>query len=324
MGRGVRVPSFLRRRMILSTDMVDFELRGFRVEDSTKRKRLEAVCFSFLAGYNAVVEDDIADPVDALARVEPHRRGWAYEGAGMACAMLDILTFSRGRRLATLMTGSGDPYIHLIHIGVGWAPAQLRLPGWGWLRGLHPLYRWLGLDGGGFWRGFFQTGKHLGAGRAGRPVHGMAAQVRDQGIGRSLWFVECADVPAITARIASFHESRHADLWAGVGLAAAYAGGANDVELDAIAKNSGTHRADLAQGAVFAAVARVRSGVIPSYTEQAVRALTGVEPAIAAEWEAEARSVLHSSATNSAAIGDYQQLRTLIRQTWLDRSREQV
>ena len=305
--------------------MADFEVRGFRLDDSTKRERLEAVCVSFLTGYNAVIEDDVVDLTDTLAEVEPHRHGWVYEGAGMACAMLDILTFSRGRRLAALMAGSGDLYLHLIHVGVGWALAQLRLPGWGGLRGLHPLYRWLALDGGGFWRGFFHSDKHLATDRAGRPVHGMAAQVWDQGIGRSLWFVECADIPSITARITGFHESRRADLWAGVGLGACYAGGADDADLASIAENSGAHRADLAQGAVFAAVARVRSGVIPSYTEQAVRVLAGVEPAAAAEWEPAARqTVLDDPTGNGGTIAGYQRVRALIRQWYLDHSQEQV
>ena len=60
------------------------------------------------------------------------------------------------------------------------------------------------------------------------PVGG---QLFDSGLGRSLWWVKCGDPRRIASAIRRFPEARRAELWAGVGIAAAYAGGVGASEL---------------------------------------------------------------------------------------------
>jgi hypothetical protein len=315
MPRRWRLPGPVRRRMLLTPDLMDFSVRGFRTGDPATRQHLEAICASVLLGYNAVVREDIPEPVDELDAIEPEFRGWGYEGAGMACAVLDVLTQSGGRRIRALLTGSGEQFRYTIQVGVGMALAQLRLPGWGRLSGLDPVLRWLAWDGRGFWQGFFQPTRHLRPARVAARSRSVPGRVRDQGLGRSLWFVECADVVAIADRIDGFHPSRRADLWAGVGLAAAYAGGADAAGLLTLTQRAAGHRGELAQGAAFAAVARCHSGIVPERTVLATRALAGAEPDVAAGWGTAA--IAQVSAAGHDEISAYERVRGLTRAAWL-------
>ena len=101
-------------------------------------------------------------------------------------------------------------------------------------------------------------------------------RVFDQGLGRSLWFVDCAEPLRISDTIASFSRDRHADLWSGVGLAAAYTGTANRNQLETLRDESRDFRLHLAQGAAFAAKARQRAGNPTIHTDLACRIFCGI------------------------------------------------
>jgi hypothetical protein len=163
----------------------------------------------------------------------------------------------------------------MVHVGAGWALARLRR-GARAIRGLDPLLRWLALDGYGFHQGYFSPESHIRRGRRPRGFAGYAARAFDQGLGRSLWFVEAAQPDAIGATIERLPQSRHADLWSGVALAATYAGGAGDETLDQIATAARGYSEHLAQGAAFAAAAREHAGNPAAHTERGCRAFTGL------------------------------------------------
>jgi hypothetical protein len=294
---------------------VDFGSRRFRLRAGKARGVLEEAGRSFLTGFNAAVSmpvgDELAAAVDELD--EP-LRGFAYEGAGMACAVLDVVGFTGGRNLRLLLSGPAVAYPHLVHVGAGWAFARLRLrPGWGRPVLDDPLLRWLAWDGYGFHQGFFHPDRTV-AGQAVEP--GLTAgqrAVRDQGLGRSLWFHECADPEGVALRIQEFQPQRHGDLWSGVGLAATYAGGAEPDELRLLGSLSGEHRADVVQGCAFACAARQVSGVVPAHTETAAAALAGVPAHEAAAWAGKALSTLTAPAGSAR---HYAQWRTGIRYLW--------
>jgi hypothetical protein len=111
----------------------------------------------------------------------------------------------------------------------------------------------------------------------------------DQGIGRALWFVGCTDVAEVTGLVDRFPAGRHGDLWAGVGLAATYACGADRDDLVRLADNAGEHRSQLALGSAFAAEARVRAGLLIPQTGIATQVLCGTDPVTAARVTVEAR-----------------------------------
>src|SRR5262249_28067850 len=105
----------------------------------------------------------------------------------------------------------------------------------------------------------------------------------DQGLGRSLWFVEGADVTKIPETVRTFDSARWADLWSGIGLAAAYVGGAEADALGAMRAAAGPYEPALAQGAAFAAKARQRAGTPAAHTDLACQILCGLSANEAAD-----------------------------------------
>ncbi|WP_141704236.1 DUF1702 family protein [Planobispora rosea] len=293
----------------------DFGRLRFRLGPA--RGHLEAAVLSFLTGFNAVIAGE-AERIDDLGE---EVRGFAYEGAGMACATLDVLTLTGGRRLRALLSGQGVRYPHMIHSGAGCAYARLRLrPTWG-VRAVHPLLRWLAFDGFGFHRGLFAADRTVGRRRTPRLMDRTRWAIFDQGLGRALWFHECAGADDVVLRLAEFPAGRRADLWSGIGMAAAYAGGAAPDDLERLAgaaAEAGFH-AHLAQGAAFACAARLISGAVPGHTAAAAPVLCGAEVDEAAGWTDTALIALGHNAYSGE---HYQAWRAGVRKAWSRRGRE--
>jgi hypothetical protein len=91
-----------------------------------------------------------------------------------------------------------------------------------------------------------------------------------------------ADVQRVTATIAAFPEERRRDLWSGVGLACAYAGGVERAAIERLRAAAASFHGELAQGAAFAAKARERASNPAAHTELACRILCGVTASAAA------------------------------------------
>ncbi len=277
----------LRKRLFsISPDEATFARRGFRPTSPPVQRRLERVGETFLGGYSAALEaQDAAALEQVLNQVDHDFRGFAFEGAAMALGLFDFITPWRRDRLDVFLQGPGDAHAYMVHVGLGWAAA--RVP---WVRrsverrlaGLDPLLRWLVLDGYGFHQGYFHWPLHVRRQRMVPWLSPYGQRAFDQGLGRSLWFVEGADVPRIVATIASFDDGRQADLWSGIGLACAYAGGARRQDLEALRDAARQHFPPLAQGAAFAAKARQRAGNEADHAELACRVLCGSSASAAA------------------------------------------
>ncbi|MEV0428260.1 DUF1702 family protein [Micromonospora sp. NPDC050495] len=264
--------------------------RGFTPKDAPSRELLETVGRYFLTGFGHAL--DARDPLEAehpLERTPAEYRGFAYEGAAMALAVLDGLGPGRPTRIRRFLRGRADAHVYMVHVGVGWALA--RLPRWRWRRVLpdDPLLRWLTLDGYGFHQAYFHTGRYVRAQHR-DPVHRWPSWTRqpytpraiDQGIGRAVWFVEGTDARRVVETLERFPADRHSDLFAGAGLAATYAGGADRAELEWFAHRVGPHRPAVAQAAAFAAQARVRAGLVTPHTHLATAVLCDADPMVAA------------------------------------------
>src|SRR6185503_18765465 len=108
--------------------------------------------------------------------------------------LLDRLRLTR-RRFADFVSGPGASHVYMLYVGAGWAIA--RLP---WLRSnpdrairhFDPLLGWLAVDGYGFHEGYFHWPESIDRRRLPRGLSGYARCAFDQGLGRSLWFVEGA------------------------------------------------------------------------------------------------------------------------------------
>nr|WP_116244165.1 DUF1702 family protein [Nocardiopsis sp. FIRDI 009] len=274
----------LRRRIITpKTTETTLEKRGFHDKGPAGRDVLETVGKSFLTGLGDALETGSAERTDErLAPLPARYKGFAYEGAAMGLALVDAMSL-RGGRIRRFLEGPGAPHIYMAYVGIGWAMARLPRPLWPDTGHLDPLLRWLVHDGYGFHQAYFHTDEHVHR----RAVDGRAAKytgdgayglrAADQGIGRALWFVGGTDVDRVADLVGSFPWRRRADLYAGVGLAATYAGGADTDELHRLREHAGEHVHHLAQGGSFAAEARVRADLVVPHTETAARVLCGMD-----------------------------------------------
>ena len=95
--------------------------------------------------------------------------------------------------------------------------------------------------------------------------------------------VNGADVDRISDAVGVFPEPRRADLWSGVGLACAYAGGADAAAIQTLHRSAGPYTPQLAQGAAFAAKARVWAGNQTEHTDLACQTLCGISAEAAAQ-----------------------------------------
>jgi len=279
------------RRRLLTPDLSEasFDKRGFRAHDLASQTQLETVGRTFLAGFGFAAE--ATGPAHAqrlLDTVDKPLRGFAYEGAAMCFAILDAIGL-RGGRIREFLAGGGRQHVYMVHVGMGWALARLPRPLWRRALPADPLLGWLALDGYGFHQAYFHTERYvrrqyqdpsfawpLDARQA------AAHRVIDQGIGRALWFVEGADVDRLATTIEGFAPARHADLFAGAGLAATYAGGVGRTELESLRRRAGRYVPQLAQGSAFGAEARLLAGLTTSHTALATDVLCGMTPQRAA------------------------------------------
>lgn len=270
------------RLSLLGIDPIEvtFRRRGFRASSPEIRVHLETIGMTFLHGYHtALAEAETCRIGTLLNGVDVPLKGFAFEGAAMALALLDGLGMSSGVRLRCFAQGSGAPHRYMVHVGAGWALA--RLP-WSVRRSLlrmDPLLCWLAIDGYGFHEGFFHSMRLASGPPAPRCISGYGRRAFDQGVGRSLWFVHGADALSIAKAIAAFDVDRHADLWSGVGLAACYAGGGGITALDALVSQARGHLDHLAQGAAFAAAARCTAENLTDDSARACERLCRAAPA---------------------------------------------
>lgn len=275
----------LRVRLLgMSFEDLLAETRGFRISGPEAAEHQARIAAAFWLGYHASLADPRPEPiVQTVEGIERGWRGYAYEGVGMVLTLLDASTLRlagrrhAGGRLGALLAGRSHGVRYLLYLGVGAAVARFRLPTGRLLAVLDPLCRWLVFDGFGFHEGFFAPAKTLG--RVPVPVPrrltGYARRAFDQGLGRSLWFVHGMEAAALDRALAGFPEARRGDLWSGVGLASAYAGGAPLRVLRDLAARSGPWRGDLLQGTAFAATARVECDDLSAHTDAACRTLCG-------------------------------------------------
>lgn len=243
------------------------------------QKRLESIVETFMDGFQAALGGRYSR-VQA-AGVEHTLQGFWFEGAAMGVVLRDWLRPWKRPDWERMLGETGD-HIYMLHVGAGWAMA--RLPGniERTLSHHDPLLQWLLVDGYGFHETFFHPGRVLRGQPQPRRLRGYAKRAFDQGIGRAMWFASGANVCAIAGALAGFSVERLPDLWSGVGLASVYAGGVDEADIAWLRDRAGTFLPNVAQGAAFAAKARVRAGNLTDHQERACGILCGRSAADAA------------------------------------------
>ena len=271
----------LRRRLLgLSPMEVTIKRRRFQVSCPEKQKRIEEIGSFFLKGYHAALEYSHQDHLCNILSMEPPEyRGFAYEGAAMGVGLLDRLLPWRKAQYNVFLCSAGNAFPYLTHVGLGWALARIPAGIQHYCKSLtspgfispeassgNSLLACLALDGYGFHQSYFAWETYVQAKVEPRFLPPEALPVFRQGVGRSLSFVLGMDSERIALAIGSFPSCQQAELWSGVGLALAYAGGLSAQEVRQLLSHAAENAAALAQGVAFAAKARQRAGYVPEHT----------------------------------------------------------
>jgi hypothetical protein len=277
------VPSLRKLVLGIPLEETSFERRGFRGGTPQIRRRFDAIGQAFVAGYHAALDVAPERLPERLQSIDHELRGFAYEGAAMGFAILDLITPWRRDRWRSFIEGTGNPHMYMVLVGAGWAVARMGGNARRFIPGENPMLESLVFDGIGFHDGYFHWPRTIETKQRPERLTGSALRAFDQGLGRSLWFVDGGEPKRIARTIAGFDHRRRPDLWAGVGLAAAYAGGVSHVELIQLREAAGGCMPEVAQGAAFAAEARRRAGNPAPHTDLACNVLCGMQASDAAE-----------------------------------------
>lgn len=261
----------------ISPEETRFDRRGFEGGDQSIRTRIEQIGATFVEGYHAALLDDEPGRLaETLNRLVPEIQGFAFEGAAMGLVIADFINPFRASRFQAFLAGPGASHIYMLHVGAGWAFARLPIRLENAASEMDPLLRWLAIDGYGFHQGYFDWRRFVAAQEAPKNLSQYGCCAFDQGLGRSLWFVKAADPARIAAAIAEFPPRRRPHLWSGVGLACAYAGGVERAVLEDLRRACGDFLPQLAQGAAFAAKARLRADNPAGHTGLACEIVCGL------------------------------------------------
>ncbi|MES0175376.1 DUF1702 family protein [Mesorhizobium sp. M0006] len=255
------LPKMMWRPFLLSPLEASFERRGFASSSKERTAQLETIGGAFIEGYNkGLLAKGAAEVRLASMDVDPFFRGFAVEGSAMGVAVHDAFSLRRPV-LPELLAEFAPDFTYLAQVGCGWAMARLPWRRAPILKALDPLLRWLAFDGMGFHDTYFKPRRIMSFWR--RVSSGYAARAYDQGVGRAIWFVRGGSVEDAVHTIRRFPSTRQSDLWAGLGLAMAYAGCADRSDFRIALAAAVLNRGHFAQGIAFACEARARAGVPP-------------------------------------------------------------
>lgn len=218
--------------------------------------------------------------------VLPELMGVLCEGTAMGLAMLDLSTgWKKNERWRNFAEGDGERHIYEVYVGLGLAYAQMGQSPESKLMELEGFFKWLVMDGFGFHEGLFNTDRVIARKQASSKQfkNKYSSRAFDQGLGRSLWFIHNASASAIADSINEFAPARQKDLWSGIGIAAAHAGGMTREELSSLRELAGNGRAHLALGAAIAAKIREHAGTQTSHTDMACHVLCNLSAVKAAD-----------------------------------------
>lgn len=250
------------------------------VDDDAASARLKQVVFTVTECCQmAMLDPRFETLVPKLDAYDEELHGFAYEGAGVGLAALDVLMPTKHRTRA-LAHGLGAANIFGIYLGAGMGLARIRFNPEPFRRRLaDPLFSWVVIDGYGFHQGFFRHDQYVIEQRVSRHLRGFGQRAFDHGMGRSIWFSSSTDVDRIASTIATFADERQADLWQGIGLASCYTGGVDRSTIERLRDVAGPFHAHLAVGAAMAANIRHHAGNPADHNDFASQALCGMSSA---------------------------------------------
>lgn len=200
--------------------------------------------------------------------------GVLYEGTAMGLAVMDQLTPWKRNRWSSFIADEGAKHKFASYVAYGMALSYVKQPAMERFSSLEPLWQWLVVDGYGFHQAYSQPHRYIHKREIPAALnnsYGKRAFI--QGVGRCLWFMESGQIRSIAKTISTFDPGDHMDLWSGLGVACAYAGGVDATQLKKLKLLAGEFKSALRQGIAFAAMVRQRADNPAEQTELACQTI---------------------------------------------------
>lgn len=230
--------------------------------------------------------DDLPSLIEYLENTEKEFSSIAYESASMAIALKSFERDTFPNEWLLFANGAAAAHQAQVYVGLGWAIAKCNLPFLKAVEKLHSQFYFRIADGCGYYDGSFRKRQAIIDKLVPVYLPAAAMPMYNQGIGRSIWYTEKADINKICSTIETFAADRHADLWRGVGIAVAYVGGCDDANLKTLLQYAASNGFQLACGAALAARSRTMANTMTEDTDRCSRlwfSLTADTAAIANE-----------------------------------------
>ena len=194
-------------------------------------------------------------------------RSIAYESASMSIALEDLKQGDALTNWFHFLNEAASAHATQVHVGLGWAFAQQLKNPIAYLSELNPMMRYRVLDGYGYYEGIFRRRRSIINHLKLNVEDAVASGAVDQGIGRSIWYLNKGIIDHAKNMIEGFAVERHKDLWRGLGIAIAYVGGCDEEMLQKVFSKADLFKTQLATGAVMALASRNAAKYISSDTE---------------------------------------------------------
>jgi len=247
----------------------NFEIRKFQKGEIAQR-RLELVAKVVLNGYNTALEKGLSR--DLLTCVETKKKdlvGFFNEGIGMGLFTLDLFSIVKKNRFWEFIKDKGKHHEYMSYIGAGIAFGVFKIRSIKkFIKKASPTSGLLLLNGIGFYYAYFKPDKTLKKFfiPSNLTKDDFYIECYGNGIGRALWFYHGANPESIAKTIQKFPKNRRAGIWAGVGLAATYAGGVSKEKIRLLKELSHEYYLSLGEGAILASHTRDIAG--NSFTDE--------------------------------------------------------
>ena len=248
-------------RMELTDQRLDRRFEQFTTVDAATSALISEIGREFAKGYNDTLRSFDPSSVRAHveAQVDDYLTPFYVEGASMALAASRALHPAKSRSAHRRLLAELPEHNHLIFVGRGWWYAVRPAGATGlrrsrvWAAG--DLFSSLAIDGMAFASCFL---------RAAPPHYDVSCPFRDQdhqrvwvqGYGRALWFVAGGRPEALRRQYERLDVGLRAELYAGIGLATAFAGLRDMTSLPSAPSGGEPERRAYCQGLAFGLTAR--------------------------------------------------------------------
>ena len=234
--------------------------------------KMDAIQNTFLRAQDVFFESpDWKRHVAELESTDIEFRSIGYESASMSIALEDLKQGEQLTNWLHFLNEAASAHSTQVHVGLGWTFAQTLKNPITYLLELNPMMRYRVLDGYGYYEGIFRRRRSILSHLKLQVEDTVASAALDQGLGRSIWYLNKGNIDDAKTMIESFAIERQKDLWRGLGIAIAYVGGCDEEILNEIFSKSKHYKPQLATGALMALVSRDAAKYISPDTELACK-----------------------------------------------------